>query len=108
MVKHFTEKQMKKIAALVLALVATVAHADDVRPIATCGEAAQLISGINEGRVNGQSEADVIAHIRAEDDISLNEESAALHLVKFVYHNDVKELRAGKALLSTCVVAVVR
>jgi hypothetical protein len=108
MVKHFTEIQMKKLAALVLALIATVAHADEVRPIATCSEAAQLISGINDGRVNGQSEADVIARIRAEDDISLNEESAALQMVKFVYHNDVKALRAGKSLLSTCVVAVVR
>lgn len=93
---------MKKIAALVLALVATSAMAENQLPIATCGEAAQMVSMIQEGRANGQSEQDIIAHIRSEDDISIREEEAALRLVKFVYHGDVKALGAGNNLLRTC------
>jgi hypothetical protein len=91
-----------KIAALLLALVSVNVVA---APIATCGDAAQMVSMIQEGRINGQPEEDVIAHIRDSDDISIREEDAAVKLVAFVYHNDVAALKAGQKLLGTCVVA---
>jgi Flp pilus assembly protein TadD len=94
---------MKKFAALVFALVAISAKAEtNELPIATCGEAAQMVSMIQEGRANGQTEQDIVAHIRSEDDISIREEQAAVQLVKFVYHNDTNALRAGNKLLRTC------
>lgn len=92
---------MKKLAAL-LALVAFNVNA---APITTCGDAAQMVAMIQEGRINGQTEQDVLARIHASEDISIREEDAAVKLVTFVYHNDVNALKAGQALLGTCVVA---